>query len=69
MYALFLFGGLILVLAGVAGPLWLPSAPSSIQTNAFLKPIGTYLIDSGSKVALIGLGFIALAVFVFGKRA
>ena len=69
MSGLFLIVGILLVLAGAGASLWLPSAPSSIQTNAYLKPAGSFLIQKGSQVALGGLLLIILAVFVFGRRA
>jgi hypothetical protein len=65
---LFFLIGMILVLLGAGASMWLPSAPSVVQTNTFLKPIGSFLINNGSKVALAGLGLIALSVFVFKGR-
>lgn len=68
MAGILLITGIVLVLFGAGAGLWLPSAPSSIQTNTLLKPIGSYLINNGGKVVLAGLALIVLALFVFRGR-
>lgn len=69
MTGVLLIVGIIFVLAGAGGALWLPSAPSSVQTNTFLKPIGSLLINKGNQVALLGLALIVAAVFFFRGRS
>jgi hypothetical protein len=56
--------GALGVAVGAGGPLLLPSAPAAIQENQTLQPIGSFLINNGNFVVLLGLLLILLAVFV-----
>lgn len=50
------------IVAGVAGPSLLPSLPSSIQTNQTLMPIGVWLINNGTWLAIFGAILLAVTL-------
>jgi hypothetical protein len=58
------FGGLAIAgVSTVAGEL-LPLAPSAIQTNSILQPVGTWIINNQTILTLIGLVLIFLSIIV-----
>jgi hypothetical protein len=46
-------GGLA-VIAGIAGPNLLPSLPTTVQTNQDLQPVGAWIINNGTYLAIFG---------------
>ena len=66
---IFLTLGIVIAVLGASAGLLLPRAPSFIQTNTVLQPIGSFLINKQSQVVLVGVGLIVVAVFFSGRRA
>jgi hypothetical protein len=62
--ALMFWGGTLGVAAGAGLPVILPQAPSSIQTLSIVQPIGTFFIDYGNWIVLIGLVLMLVSLFL-----
>jgi len=58
------WSGATLVAVGAGVPLLLPYAPSSIQSNATLQPIGAFIIDWGNWIAVVGLVIMLIGLFI-----
>jgi hypothetical protein len=56
--------GISAAVIGAGGPLALPQAPSSIQSNSTVQAAGVWLIDNGNWLVLIGIVLIAISAFV-----
>ena len=52
------------VAVGAGLPLVLPYAPASLQSNTILQPIGSFIIDWQSWIALIGLVLMLIGLFL-----
>jgi hypothetical protein len=56
--------GALLIAAGALGVIFLPEAPSAIQSNPALEPVGDFIITNANWLILAGFVLIVAQVFV-----
>jgi hypothetical protein len=59
-----LISGVVIAGIGAGGPILLPQAPASIQSNPSLQSAGVWIIDNGNYLVLFALLLILIAALV-----